>query len=593
MTGIQEPAYDPATPGHRDTLPVGSRATVRAYVRSLALRHWWPLSRLVLANSVAVVASTVGPYLLGRMVQGLSTSTRDLHLGQMALLFGAALAVQTVFTYQARMRGAVLGEEMLADLREDFLVRAVSLPPSVLERAGTGDVLSRMTTDIDRLSAAMREAAPQLAIAFAWVALLMGALVVTSPLLALTALVAVPLLVAGCRWYYRKAPHGYRSEAAGYAAVARVFAESVTSGRTIEAYRLGDRRERLSRLRMVQWIAWERYTLGLRSVLFPVINVSYALTLTSVLLLGGSFALDGFVSVGELATGALYAQMLTEPVNLILRWYEELQVAQASLGRLIGVHEVPPEETDAHVSPAGLDLRADQVHFGYQADRDVLHGLTLSVRPGTKMALVGASGAGKSTLGRLLAGIYAPRHGEVTMGGAALARMPTERVRRYVALVSQEFHVFVGTVRENLQLARAEANDREIWGALEAVGATAWIQRLERGLDTEVGSAGTVLSPSQAQQIALARLLLADPPTLVLDEATSMLDPRAARNLEQLLARVTEGRTIVAIAHRLHTAHDADVIVVVEKGRISEIGSHDQLIDARGHYATLWRSWNR
>jgi ABC-type multidrug transport system fused ATPase/permease subunit len=592
MIGVRPPEYDPAAPQQSTTLPVGSPATVRAYVGELARRHRRAFALLVAVNSVAVIASMTGPYLLGGLVQDLSSGVTDLHLGRTVALFTVALAVQTVFVRMVRLRGAVLGERMLADLREDFLVRSVGLPPGVLERAGTGDLLSRITTDVDRLSEAMREAVPQLAIAVVWTGLLLGALTLTSPPLALSVLVAVPLLLVSCRWYYRRAPSAYRSEAAGYAAVAAVLTESVDAGRTIEAHRLGDRREELSRLRVGQWVAWERYTLWLRSVLFPAINFTHVLILGSVLMIGGTFALHGWMSVGELTTGALYAQMLVDPVNLILRWYDELQVAQVSLARLVGVREIEPGGADERLSPDGRDVRADEVRFGYRADGDVLHGITLRVRPGTRLALVGPSGAGKSTLGRLLAGIYAPRTGEVTLGGAALARMPAERVRAHVALVNQEHHVFVGTLRDNLRLARTGADDPELWAALTAVDADGWARALDDGLDTEVGSGGAALTPAQAQQVALARLVLADPHTLVLDEATSLLDPRAARHLERSLARVLDGRTVVAIAHRLHTAHDADVIAVVEDGRITEFGSHHDLVEADGAYAALWRSWH-
>ncbi|MFF8546814.1 ABC transporter ATP-binding protein [Streptomyces albidoflavus] len=592
MIGLAPPAYDPAAPTEATKLPVAGTATVRAYIADLARRHRKAFLLLVTVNAVAVIASMAGPYLLGSLVEEVSAGAEDVPLVRTMLLFTAALVVQAFFIHRVRLRGAMLGEEVLADLREDFLVRSVELPPGVLERAGTGDLLSRITTDVDRLADALREAVPQLAIGVVWILLLLGGLTVTAPTLAPVVLIALPALLLVCRWYFRRAPAAYRSEAAGYAAVASALTETVDAGRTVESLRLGPERIALSDRRISEWTGWERYTLWLRSVLFPVVSLTHVLVLASVLLIGGFYVLQGWIGVGQLTTAALISQMLVDPVGIVLRWYDELQVAQVSLARLVGVREVEPEVGDAEQRPEGRAVRADDVHFGYRPGVDVLRQVTLAVEPGTRLALVGPSGAGKSTLGRLLAGIYGPRTGRLTLGGAELARMPAEEVRSHVALVNQEHHVFVGSLRDNLRLARTDAGDEELWEALAAVDADGWGRTLEDGLDTEVGSGALALTPAQAQQVALARLVLADPHTLVLDEATSLLDPRAARHLERSLARVLEGRTVVAIAHRLHTAHDADLIAVVEDGRITELGPHDQLVAAGGAYAALWRSWH-
>jgi ABC-type multidrug transport system fused ATPase/permease subunit len=232
------------------------------------------------------------------------------------------------------------------------------------------------------------------------------------------------------------------------------------------------------------------------------------------------------------------------------------------------------------------------VRYAYVADRDVLHGIDLDLEPGERVAVVGPSGAGKSTLGRLLAGIHPPREGRVEVGGVRLVDLPLDTLRQEVALVTQEQHVFVGTLAENLRLARPGSSDEQLQQALRAVDALEWAEALPEGMETVVGAGGYPLTPAQAQQVALARLVLADPHTLVLDEATSLLDPRAARHLERSLASVLRGRTVVAIAHRLHTAHDADRVAVVEAGLLSELGTHDELVEHEGSYAALWDSWH-
>ncbi|MEO9151996.1 MAG: ABC transporter ATP-binding protein, partial [Lapillicoccus sp.] len=241
--------------------------------------------------------------------------------------------------------------------------------------------------------------------------------------------------------------------------------------------------------------------------------------------------------------------------------------------------------------PTSRTLEGTDLRYAYRTGHDVLHGIDLSLRTGERLAIVGPSGSGKSTLGRLLSGIHAPRTGAVTVGGVHLTALPLETLRREVALVTQEHHVFIGTVRDNIALAGAGAHDDGVEAALRAVDAWSWVSELPGGLDARIGSGQHSLTPGQAQQVALARLVLADPHTIVLDEATSLIDPRTARHLEGSMNALLTGRTVVAIAHRLHTAHDADRIAVVIDGRVAELGTHDELVARDGEYAALWRAW--
>ena len=271
---------------------------------------------------------------------------------------------------------------------------------------------------------------------------------------------------------------------------------------------------------------------------------------------------------------------------------DNIQLGIVSTARLIGVAQVDDERTPTGASPDGVKLTGTDLRFGYREDQEVLHGVDVDLIPGERLAIVGPSGSGKSTLARLLSGINRPRTGRVTVGGIDVMDLELSRLRTEVALVTQEHHIFVGTVRDNVALAKeSSVTDDEVIEALRAVDAWGWVSRLPGGLDARLGYGHAQLTPGQAQQVALARLVLADPHTLVLDEATSLIDPRSARHLETSMGALLTGRAVVAIAHRLHTAHDADRIAVVVDGRIVELGSHNELLAQNGEYAALWRTW--
>ncbi|MEU6717779.1 ABC transporter ATP-binding protein [Nonomuraea sp. NPDC046802] len=575
----------------REILPVADRKQVRAYARRLTLKYPRRLTFALALHGLAAVAGLVVPWQLGALVQDVQYGL-PVNIALVAAAIGGFLLLQGLLVRYAVLASAKLGEKVLAELREEFVDRVLALPLSTVERAGSGDLITRTSRDVDSLSRTVRHAVPETLIALVTFVITIGAMLLVSPLLMLPMLIAGPVLWVSTRWYLKRARDGYLRENAAYADMTEGLAETVEGARAVEAFRLEERRRARTDGDIRRSYAAERYTLGLRTRWFPAVELGYVIPVVATLLVGGLFYTNGWVTLWQVTAATLYAQQLIDPLDRFLMWIDELQVGGAAMARLLGVANVPDDRTASSSRPSGELLQASDVRYAYREGRDVLHGVSLTVRPGERLAMVGPSGAGKSTLGRLLAGIHGPRTGSVSVGGVPLVELPLDDLRGHVALVTQEHHIFKGTLRDNLLIARPDASDTAVLKALEAVDALDWVQALSAGLDTSVGSGGLAVSPAQAQQLALARLVLADPHTLVLDEATSLIDPRAARNLERSLAAVLEGRTVIAIAHRLYTAHDADRVAVVDDGRIIELGSHEELVAEGGSYAALWSSWH-
>lgn len=573
-------------------LPVAEPAEVRRAASRLIGSDRAAFVLVLLTNCAAAGAGLLGPWLIGRIVDEVRAGAGVVAIDRLGLLVLLAAIAQLVIGRQARYLGYRFGERTAARLREELVDRLMQLPARTVERAGTGDLTSRATTDVGLVSFVLRDAAPEMMFALVQTLIILVAVVLLSPqlgVIGLVALVAVPVVL---RWYLRRARSAYLDQAAAGAEVADVLAGTATGARTVELLGLQEQRTAACAAAIEAATRAQLRTLRLRSVFFPTIDVSTALAVGIVFGVGGLLYLDQQVSLGTVVAATLYLRQLSVPIDTILVWVETLQSSAASFARLEGLAgpaESPRSSpTDAVAVPVDQRVVVSSVHYAYD-DSDVLHGVDLDVQPGEHLAVVGPSGAGKTTLGRLLAGVDRPRAGTVTVGGVEVADLASEQLRRHVVLVTQEHHVFADSLRDNLTVAAPHATDDELRAALRTLGAD-WVDELPEGLDTDLGT--HQLGGARAQHVALARVLLADPHTLVLDEATALLDPTAARRTEQALAATIRGRTIIAVAHRLQTARDADRIAVMEDGRITELGSHHELIANDASYAALWVAWS-
>ncbi|MEV7225096.1 ABC transporter ATP-binding protein [Streptomyces sp. NPDC093681] len=575
-------------------LPVADRTDVRRAAAGLVRADRRSVAVVLGLNALAALAGLAGPWLLGRIVDEVRAGGGVDAVDRMAAAILVCSLAQLLLARWARYVGYRFGERTLARVRERYVDRTLALPASVVERAGTGDLTTRGTADVTAVGTTLRDAGPELLVNAVQALFLTAAVFVLDPLLGLVGVLGLTPAWLALRWYLRRARAAYLAEGAANSDVAESLAATVSGARTVEAFGLAGRRVTTNREALEVSRRARFRTLFLRSVFFPAVDVSYVLPVAGVLLLGGVLREHGSASLGAVVSCAVYLQQLAGPLDEVLLRVEQLQAGAASFARVEGLAGAPRAGTDESAVPADDRIDVSGVRYAYERGGEVLRGVDLTVRPGERLAVVGPSGAGKTTLSRLLAGVDAPTEGSVTVGGVPVVALGPERLRRQVVLVTQEHHVFLGTVRDNLLIAEPAATDEELWAALAAVGAEEWVRELPGGLDAELGAkeGAHTADGSQAQRLALARVVLADPHTLILDEATALLDPTTARHTEQALAAVLKGRTVIAIAHRLHTAHDADRVAVMEGGLLTELGTHDELVAAGGAYAALWGSWH-
>ncbi len=575
--------------------PVADNHVVLAFFRDLLRERRAEVFWLVALNALAAGAALVVPRLLGtlvdRTVEGGARAAQITHLDHLALVIVAVVCAQALLTFLAQRISTVFGQDLLSSAREYIVATVLRLPLGRVEGASTGDLVTRVTRDVGTMSRSVQFGLPQAIISGLTVGLSVVAMLLNSVLLAIPSLLLIGASGFQVRRYLDRAPKGYITEGSTYSRINTTLTETVEGARTVEALGLTDLRVGAGDDDIAVSAQAERYTMTLRNLLFCVIDICFNSPRVVTLLAGAWGVTHGWVSLGQITTALLYVESLSGPLDRLVGEMDRLQVGIASTSRLLGIAQVPEDRVAGTDRPEGPHLVGEDLRFAYREGHDVLHGVSLDLEVGERLAIVGPSGSGKSTLGRLLSGINGPRTGSVKVGGVDLVKLPLEVLRTEVALVTQEHHVFVGSVRDNIVLAREDSSDEAVWAALSAVGSRDWVERLPRGLDTVIGSGNLALTPAQAQQVALARLIIADPHTLVLDEATSLIDPRTARTLEGSMNALLDGRTVVAIAHRLHTAHDADRIAVVIDGEIIELGSHHELVAQDGEYAALWRAW--
>lgn len=569
-----------------ELLPIATGARTRAALRTLIRPD---RGRAILGLGVLVGATAVGLLvqpLLGRIVDIVADGRPADALTLPVVLLLVVAVVQGVTTTLGLTQIARLGETVLARLREQFIERALQLPADRLERAGAGDLTARVTGDVARVAEAVRSALPEMARSVLAIVLTLGAMALLDVRFLFAALLAVPVQALTARWYVRRAVTVYADQRVANGAQQQQLLETIGGAVTVRGHRLEEQHTEKSAARSRKAVELTMRSVHLVLGFYARLHIAEYIGLAAVLVTGFFLVRDGSVSIGTATAAALYFHSLFGPVNAALVLLDEAQSAAAGLARLVGVTDLKasavrlphqrPERTAA--------VTVDAVSHAYGPGRTVLHEVSLTLRAGEHVALVGTSGAGKSTLARIVAGVQQPTGGTVSVAEGKTA--PS------VVLVTQEVHVFTGTLAEDLRLARPDATDADLRTALATVHALEWAEALPDRLATVVGEGGHRLDPARAQQLALARLVLADPPVAVLDEATAEAGSAGARTLERSAEAALAGRTALVVAHRLTQAVAADRIVVLEAGRVVESGTHDELRTADGPYATLWHAWS-
>ena len=554
-----------------------------------------PAARCQAAAALALLTAGAGsnvaiPILLGKIVDAVITQGTIVPIGISLVLVAAVSALFSAAGFYVLSR---LSERVISALREDMVSTALRLPTHRVEEAGTGDLVSRSTDDVAELSAAVTETVPVLAKSAFAIATTGVALVSLNWQYLLVVGAVAPLYVFAARQYLQRAPQRYTDERAAMAERARRLLEAIRGRKTVRAFGMEDQMhvgiERASAQVVDKGYAARR-TMMVLQLWMTVIEL---VMLVCGLLISFWVVQAGALTVGSVTAAMLLLIRLRGPLMGLMRVIDTVQSGYASLSRIVGVVMDPPRAVPDFGAPApGGVAELKEVSFSYDDGGWAVQEVNLKLPAGHTVALVGASGAGKTTVAALLAGLRVPAAGTVLVDGVEVSALSdSERVAR-LAMISQEVHVFSGTLREDLSLAAPQASDAQMEDALQRVGAE-WYARLEEGLDTVIGARGIHLDPVAAQQLALARILLLDPKIVIMDEATAEAGSVGAEALEEAATEVTRRRTALIVAHRLDQAARADSIAVMANGRVVEQGSHHELLDYGGRYKQLWTAWQK
>jgi ABC-type multidrug transport system fused ATPase/permease subunit len=573
------------------------RATVRRarVLGGVAAKYKLRVALGILALLAATGTALLPPYLLKLSIDD-GIKGGDLHaLGWIVAAFVGAAAVNLVCSYAQTYFIGWTGERILADMRNDLFRHLQRLSLGFYERNRAGVIISRITNDVEAIDQLVTDGVSSLVQNSLTLVGTMAILFWLDWRLALATLAVMPFMALSTAWFRKHSARAYRQVRETLGQVTATLAEDIAGMRMIQSFTREERNEAAFRVVAETYRDANQRTVVLNGLYFPFVDLLASVASAIVLGYGGWLVFHGSMTIGTLTAFLFYLANFFDPVQQLSQLYGQFLSAVAALDKLILLLE---EKVEVQNGPDAAELPRveghvafEDVRFAYGRGPEVLHGIALDVPAGTTVALVGHTGAGKSTIAKLLARFYDPTEGRLTVDGVDLRDVTQESLRRQLGIVPQEGFLFAGTVRDNIAFGRPEASDEDIHAAARAVGADEFVERLEDGWDTQLQERGTRLSLGQRQLIAFARALLADPRILILDEATSSVDIGTERKIEQALRRLLHGRTAFIIAHRLSTIRDADLIVVLEHGKIVEQGTHDDLVDAGGLYSHLYGDW--